>query len=38
MKIAQVKEAPNNNIGLYTDLRDWENDGDLDLIIPLESP
>lgn len=38
MQIAQVKGAPYNNIGLYPDLKDWDNDGDLDLITPLESP
>lgn len=33
IKIAQVKGVPDNNIGLYPDLKDWDNDGDLDLII-----
>jgi hypothetical protein len=37
MKIAQVKGAPDNHIGLYPDPKDWDNDGDRDLIIPLES-
>ncbi len=37
MKITQVKGVPDNNIGLYPDLKDWDNDGDLDLVIPLES-
>ena len=37
MKIAQVKGAPNNNIGLYPYPEDRDNDGDRDFIIPLES-
>lgn len=38
MKIAQIKEVPDNNIGLYPDLKDWDNEGDLDLIIPPAPP
>ena len=37
VEIAQIKGVPDNNIGLYPDLKDWDNDGDLDLVIPLES-
>jgi hypothetical protein len=33
VKVDQVQGVPNNNIGLYPDLKDWDNDGDLDLII-----
>jgi hypothetical protein len=33
MKVDQVEGVVNTNIGLYPDLKDWDNDGDLDLII-----
>ncbi len=33
MKIELVKGVPNNFLGLYPDLKDWDGDGDLDLII-----